>query len=237
MHPLQNIKRFRSLGDLSHLIFPNVCLACERELARSESHVCSFCTTNLTPTNFHLFNEASQMDKLFWGRVAIYKTYAHLFFEKHKTTQRILFSLKYKNNPRLGVYFGHEIGRRLKEIPVFANADAFIPVPLHPKKQFIRGYNQSEALTKGICEILEPRMDIKTIVRTKHSDTQTRKSRFQRWDNVNEIFRVKSTILNYKHIVLVDDVITTGSTIEAIAKTLLEKNPKLSISVVTLAIA
>lgn len=236
MHSFRLINWLRPVDDISHLIFPNICLACNRELAKSESHVCVFCSSNLTPTNFHLFNDASQMDKLFWGRVPIHKTYAHLFFEKHKTAQHILFSLKYNNNSLLGEYFGNEIGKRLKDLPAFSSASAIIPVPLHPKKQFLRGYNQSESLAKGICDSLNVPLDTKTIIRTKHSDTQTKKSRFQRWDNVNEIFRVKKTILNYKHIILVDDVITTGSTIEAVAKTLLEKNPKLSISVVTLAI-
>ncbi|MDX2359609.1 MAG: phosphoribosyltransferase family protein [Crocinitomicaceae bacterium] len=177
------------------------------------------------------------MDQLFWGRININATYAHLFFEKDKASQTILFNLKYKNNAELGVHFGREIGKVLQKTTAFSNVDAYIPVPLHPKKEFIRGYNQSEVLTKGICEVLDAKMDTKTIVRTKHSETQTKKSRFQRWDNVNTIFKVKGTIMNYKHIVLVDDVVTTGSTIESIAQTLLTKNPKLSISVVTLAIA
>jgi len=237
MLPFQRIKHITILSDLSHLVFPSLCLSCESELAKSESHVCSFCLENLTPTNFHLFDGASPMDKLFWGRLNVEKTYAHLFFEKHKTSQHVLFNLKYKNNPKLGEYFGREIGRVLKKQTAFNKVDAYIPVPLHPKKQFIRGYNQSEALCKGICEELMGNLDTKTIVRTRHSDSQTKKSRFQRWDNVNDIFRVKDTIQGYKHIVLVDDVITTGSTIEAISKTLLEKNPELSISVVTLAIA
>ena len=233
----QRIKHINILSDLTHLVFPSLCLSCERELAKSESHVCSFCLENLTPTNFHLFDRATAMDKLFWGRLTIAKTYAHLFFEKNKTSQHVLFTLKYKNNPKLGEYFGREIGKVLKTQTAFNRVDAYIPVPLHPKKQFIRGYNQSEALCKGICEELLENLDTKTIVRTQHSDSQTKKSRFQRWDNVNENFHVKDTILRYKHIVLVDDVITTGSTIEAISKTLLAKNPELSISVVTLAIA
>ena len=232
-----NIKRLSILNDLSHLVYPNHCLVCKNELSKNESHICSFCQSDLTRTSFQLYKEATSMDKLFWGRIPIYKTYAHLFFEKDKASQTILFNLKYRNNPQLGIYFGKEIGKVLQTINDFHSVDAYIPVPLHPKKAFIRGYNQSQVLTQGICEQLDVKMDTTTIVRTKHSETQTKKSRFQRWDNVNEIFKVKNTILSYKHIVLVDDVITTGSTIESIAQTLLKKNPKLSISVVTLAIA
>lgn len=177
------------------------------------------------------------MDQLFWGRIHIHKTYAHLFFEKTKTTQHVLFNLKYKNNPNLGLFFGKEIGKCLSEQDAFSDVDVYIPVPLHPRKLFLRGYNQSEVLARGICAHLNAKMDTTSIVRTAHSESQTKKSRFQRWDNVNEIFRVKNSVSAYKHIVLVDDVITTGSTVEAIAQTLLKKNPKLLISVVTLAIA
>jgi len=237
MSVFANIKQLKFLNDLSHLVYPNLCLVCEKELSINESHICTFCNKDLALTSFHLYDEATSMDKLFWGRIQIHKTYTHLFFEKDKASQTILFNLKYKNSPQLGVYFGKEIGRALKTLKSFNSVDAYIPVPLHPKKAFIRGYNQSEVLAKGICETLNAKLDVSTIIRTKHSETQTKKSRFQRWENVNEVFKVKKAVLSYKHIVLVDDVITTGSTIESVAQTLLKKNPDLLISVVTLAIA
>ena len=237
MHAEKTVKRFSIWGDLTHLVFPNICLVCEKELPKSETHTCSFCRSELTVTNFHLFSEPTDMDKLFWGRISIHKTYTHLFFEKSKASQHILFNLKYKHNSDIGIVFGKEVGARLKTITAFDSVDAYIPIPLHPKKKFIRGYNQSEALAKGICEELKAKLDVNAIIRTKHSETQTKKSRFQRWDNVNKIFKVNDSIMNYKHIVLVDDVITTGSTVEAVAHALLKKNPKLLISVVTLAIA
>lgn len=230
-------KSSKMLSDLGNLIFPSECLSCEKELSRFESYLCSFCENDLPLTNFHLFEEPTPTDKLFWGRVDITKTYSHLFFEKNKTSQTILFSLKYKNKPELGVYFGKKIGENLKLMSVFNNIDAVIPVPLHHKKEFIRGYNQSEVLALGICEILNKPMDTRTIHRTKHSASQTKKSRFQRWDNVNEIFKINSKINSYKHIVLVDDVVTTGSTLESIIQAIRKKNPTILISVVTLAVA
>ena len=225
------------ISDLGNLIFPNSCLACEKELSRFENHICSFCEEDLPLTNFHHFTEATPTDKLFWGRVEVKSTYSHLFFEKNKTSQTVLFNLKYKNKPELGVYFGKKIGEKIKLMPAFSMVDALIPVPLHHKKEFMRGYNQSDVLTIGISEKLNVPMDNTTIKRTKHSASQTKKSRFQRWDNVNEIFKISNKINSYKHIVLVDDVITTGSTLESIIQAIRKKNANILISVVTLAVA
>ena len=182
----------KKILDLLHLVYPEQCLVCEKELSIQEKHICSFCTQNISTTNFHLFEEASSMDKLFWGRVKVTNTYAYIFFEKNKTSQDILFSLKYKDNADLGVYFGEQIGVVLNSLDVYSNIDAVIPVPLHPKKQFIRGYNQSEVLAKGICSSFHKKIDTTTIKRTKHSESQTKKSRFQRWDNVNDIFKISN---------------------------------------------
>lgn len=224
-------------NDLLHLIYPNLCLVCEKELSTSEKHTCTFCNENISPTNFHLYEEPSSMDKLFWGRIDVQKTYAHFFFEKNKTSQSILFSLKYKDNPSIAIHYGNKIGLNLLEIEILNSVDVVIPVPLHPKKEFIRGYNQSLALAKGICKSFDRKLDSKTVIRTKHSETQTKKSRFQRWDNVNEIFKVKPTIKKYTHAIIIDDVITTGSTIEAMTNAIFKVHPDILISVVTLAIA
>ncbi|HIP32117.1 MAG TPA: ComF family protein [Crocinitomicaceae bacterium] len=225
------------INDLLHLVYPNQCLVCEKELAVSEKQICVFCNDAISLTNFHLLTEESSMDKLFWGRIKIQKTYAHFFFEKNKASQNILFSIKYKDNPSLATYFGRELGENLTKIEELKSVDVVFPVPLHPKKKFIRGYNQSDALAKGICETFERKLDVKSVIRTKHSETQTKKSRFQRWDNVSEIFKISSSISSYKHAVIVDDVITTGSTIEAMTNAIRKVHPDVLISVVTLAIA
>ncbi len=224
------------LSDIRHLIFPQKCLACESELTGAETTICSLCTTHFTETNFHLNAEPTMMDKIFWGRIDIHKTYALFFFEKGKTAQKILFQLKYKNNQEVGHHFGGEIAKRLKLNPDFGDVDVLIPVPLHPKKEFIRGYNQSEALAKGISEELGVPMDTSSVKRVKHGASQTQKARFERWSSIQSTFRVNNSIQHFKHIVLVDDVITTGSTMEVIASTIREKHPDARISVVTLAI-
>lgn len=224
------------LSDIRHLIFPQKCLSCDCELTRSENSICSLCTTNFTETNFHLTDEPTIMDKIFWGRISIYKTYALFFFEKAKTTQKILFQLKYKNNPAVGHYFGKEIAKRIRLNADFHDVDVYIPIPLHPKKEFTRGYNQSEALAKGITQELDVPMDVRSLKRVQHGVSQTKKARYERWNSIQSTFKVKGSILKYKHIVLVDDVITTGSTIEVVASMILEMHPKAKISVVTLAI-
>ena len=148
-----------------------------------------------------------------------------------------ILSLKYKNNPALGVHFGNRIGKELKQIELFDAVDGIIPVPLHPKKKFIRGYNQSETIAKGISDTTEKKLFTKLIQRTKHTETQTKKSRFERWDNVDKVFKVSPEIKKLKHIVIVDDVITTGSTIENIIQIIKAEHTEIKVSVVTLAIA
>jgi ComF family protein len=231
------LNRFSFWKDLLHLVFPEQCISCENELSNSEQNICSICVSELSETNFHLSNEASPMDQLFWGRFDVTKTYAHLLFEKEKSSQHVLFSLKYRDNPAIGTHFGEVIAKRLASIEAFNDVDAFIPAPLHPKKAFIRGYNQSEAIAKGIADKLGVVLDIKNVIRARHGSTQTKKSRFQRWDNVQSTFVAKRGVLKYKHIVLVDDVITTGSTIESIAQTIRTIHPEVKISIVVLAIS
>lgn len=230
-------KLTRPLDDLLHLVYPQACLICERELSPLNKHICSFCSDELTYTDFHLFEEASPMDQLFWGRVPVHNTYAHIHFRKNAGAQNLLFNLKYQNNRELGVFFGNEIGKRIGSVRDYHSAEAIIPVPLHFKKQFIRGYNQSAMLASGLSQYLEIPVNEKLVKRTQHTSTQTKKNRFQRWDNVSSIFSVNNSIKKFDHIILVDDVITTGSTIEALIRSLLIANPDLKISVVTLAIA
>ena len=130
---------------------------------------------------------------------------------------------------------GKLIGEQVKQLSSFQDIDALVPVPIHPKKEFTRGYNQSEKLADGIAEILNLPVLINYIERTKNSDSQTKKGRFKRWDNVENKFISKNTT-NFKHIALVDDVITTGATLEVIVRMLQENNPELRISIISLAL-
>lgn len=227
----------KTFKDITHLIYPNLCLSCDYELTNSESGICSICRESISFTNYQNYTEVQAMEQLFWGRLKIQNTYAHFYFEKHRVTQKILFNLKYKNNGQIGQYFGQEIGEVLAQKHLWKSTDAIIPVPLHPHKQFCRGYNQSYALAKGIESKLRVPVVTNLIKRNTNTVSQTKKGRFSRWDNVNNKFIVHPKISNYKHVIIVDDVITTGSTIEAIINAIHSKNDQILISVVTLAIA
>lgn len=224
-----------ALNDLLHLIYPEECVCCGRELSVNDETICSFCSTDIALTNFDQFQEPSPMDKLFWGRVDVDKTYAHLFFEKQSGVQNILFSLKYKYQKSLGIHFGKEIGKKIK--PWISNKSVLVPVPLHHRKKFIRGYNQSELLAHGISEETLLTIEKNLIKRNRFTETQTKKSRFERWDNLQNAFTVNTKAPKFNHVIIVDDVITTGSTIENIVLAIKEVHPHLSFSVVTLAIA
>ena len=220
-----------------HLIFPNTCLSCSCELSRSEEYLCHFCSAQLSFTYFESGHEPSSLDKIFWGRVLIQETYALLFFEQDKPSQRILHALKYQNKANLGSFMGIIIGQKLKENNLMCDVQALIPVPLHPKKEFNRGYNQSEKIALGISKVLAIPILKKSIKKIKHTESQTKKDRFQRWENVATIFGGTSAVIPFQHVAIVDDVVTTGATIEALARELLANNPELKISIISLAIA
>jgi ComF family protein len=160
-----------------------------------------------------------------------------MFFKKNTHTQKILFSLKYKNRAELGRYFGRRIGKELMMNKKAKSIDMIVPVPLHPKKAFIRGYNQSQMIAEGISSEMGIKMQTDLIRRRTHSSSQTGKSRFERWDNVKGSFEMKTISNKTKHIAIIDDVITTGSTVENIVSVIHEKHPEINVSVVTLAIA
>ena len=226
-----------SVSPLSHLLFPESCVVCSRELTKSNNHLCSFCHGEIELTCFELYSDFTEMDQLFWGRVQVDYTYAHFRFKKNAPPQKILFALKYQNGSSIGAYFGEEIGRKLNQSERWKDVDLLIPVPLHPKKLFIRGYNQSQAIAQGISEITQTPMNLNLVRRSSFTKTQTGKSRFERWENVANKFDINNGIKKYKHIVLVDDVITTGATIESIIQSIRKVDASIRISVVTLAIA
>ncbi len=218
------------------LIFPESCLFCKTELTSSENHICGLCELELKRTYFEGFKESSALDKLFWGRVKLEKTFALYYFNSTTAIREILHELKYQHKESLGIYLGEQIGKVLKTTAFFSNLDALIPVPIHHKKAFIRGYNQSELLARGIgSEIGIPVLKNLTAKR-KNTSSQTRKSNQERWENVVSVFQSKA-LSSFSHVALVDDVITTGSTIESLVNELLNSNPHLKISVISLAFA
>lgn len=226
----------RPLQAVGALIFPEACLFCKTELTTEEKHVCGICELELKRTYFEWFKDRSALDKLFWGRVKLDKTFALYYFNSETAIREILHQLKYQHKEKLGIDFGKKIGSVLKESELFFDLDALIPVPIHHKKKFIRGYNQSELLASGISsELLIPVLKNQATKR-KHTSSQTKKSNQERWENVASVFQSQN-LSEYKHVALVDDVITTGSTIESLANELLKSNNHLKISVISLAFA
>lgn len=224
--------------DLKHLLYPEVCLSCSAELSSSENHVCTICRDELPYSNMaRLSKEDNPTEKLFWGRIPLTLGYSHLVFQKNTASQEVLFRIKYKSDFRLAQYFGEEIGYEIRSNFSHLLPDLIIPVPLHHQKKFIRGYNQSEMLAKGILKSTNIPYSKSIVTRNRHTETQTKKGRFERWNNLQDAFTVHSDIKKYAHIVIVDDVVTTGSTIEQITIAIREVHPDVQISVVTLAIA
>lgn len=222
---------------LQHLIFPNVCLQCSYELSRIEKHICAFCWDKLQRTYFESYEVASGMDQLFWGRIELSETFALYFFEKEKPIQDILHALKYQFKAPLGRHFGEVMGKTMFNSDKYKSIEALIPVPIHPQKRFLRGYNQSELLAEGMASILNTPILLDVVQKKSNNASQTRKNRFLRWDNASEQFSLGKIRIPFRHIAIVDDVITTGSTLEAMAKLLRSHYPDLQISLLSFAIA
>tara|TARA_R110002072_G_scaffold114541_11_gene244637 strand:- start:2932 stop:3627 length:696 start_codon:yes stop_codon:yes gene_type:complete len=230
--------KYTLLNDLINLFYPDLCIACKLPLLRNESHLCLHCILGLPITNFHLIEE-NKIHRLFTGRIPAKNATAYLHFIKNGIVQSILHQLKYQDKPALGVYLGKIAGKDLKRQGFFHQIDYIIPIPLHPKKLKTRKYNQAEKIALGLSMASKLDLENNLLIRSTHNETQTRKSRFNRWLNVESIFEIGNVPIHKfksKHILIVDDVLTTGSTIEAAAVVLMEKL-NVKISIFTLAIA
>jgi ComF family protein len=224
------------LSDLVALFFPRLCLSCGDPLSNGEEMLCSICHFHLPRTHFH-FDAANPLARVFWGRVRLESAVAFCYFHKGGSVQHLLHQLKYSGNRELGIYFGRIYGNELKFTSFFEDIDCLVPVPLHPRKIRKRGYNQSEVFAQGLAGPAALEIISNCLYRKVHSSTQTRKGRYNRWENVGEIFGVRDEdkLIN-KHILLVDDVVTTGATLEACAQVLVSI-PGVRVSVAAIAYA
>lgn len=224
------------LYDIVNLFFPRICQACGNALAPADEEICLSCLYLLPYTDFHQITD-NPMAQSLWGRVPVEGAASFLYFHKGTRVQHMIHRFKYKRRHQIGTFLGRIYGFELLKHSPYNTVDMIIPVPLFRKKQLKRGYNQSEILAKGLSIALGVPVETNILFRTMESASQTRKTRAERWDNVKEIFKViHPEQLEGKHILLVDDVLTTGATIEACAATLL-KDSNVRISVVTIAYA
>lgn len=224
------------IADFISLFYPVYCFACGKSLVKNEECICSQCLIKLPKTNFHLITE-NPLSYQFLGKVHIEAATACFYFKKGSTIQHLVHQLKYKGQKEIGYYFGYLMGLDLMENEIFKSIDVIIPIPLHVNKIKKRGYNQSEIIAEGIQKILLKPMDLYSFIRFVETETQTKRTQYNRWENTHDIFQVvNSKALEGKHILLIDDVITTGSTLEAAATTLLQI-PKTRVSIACLAYA
>jgi len=224
------------INDFLNLFFPATCVACGNDLYRNEETLCTRCLSDLPFTGFQ-HERNNQVEKLFWGRVEVENAAAMFYFRKGNRSQKLLHQLKYKSNKELGQMLGRMWGHRLNE-SVFNRVDVIIPIPLHWKRERKRGYNQSAMIARGMSLAMQRPVALHAAKRVVETSTQTRKSRYERWNNVRNIFQIDNPeSLQGKHVLLVDDVITTGATLEALACEVLEKCPGAKISVAALAYA
>jgi ComF family protein len=222
--------------DLVSLFYPRLCAGCNTPLVKGEDVLCLNCLADFPRTNYHLV-EDNPVYQIFIGRANITLATSFCHFDKGGHLQHLLHQLKYKGNlevgRKMGVLFGHD----LIQSSNYQDIDAIIPVPLHRKREKKRGYNQSVEICKGLSESMNRPLILNCLVREIHTASQTRKGRFERWENVSGIFNVKNgASLIGKHLLLVDDVVTTGATLEACCEPLLNI-PEVKVSIATIACA
>ena len=224
------------LADFVSLLFPELCAACRASLMANEQLVCADCLYNLPFTNFHLQPD-NIVARQFWGKINLEAAYALFYFTKGGKVQNLMHQFKYKGVKQIGNLLGNIAGGQLTENEIFKTVDIIIPVPLHKKRIRERGYNQSACFADGLAQKLNAFAEVDNLVRIMATETQTHKSRFARFENMQEVFAVKNPerLVN-KHILLVDDIVTTGSTLEACGTQLL-KIEGLKLSVATIAYA
>lgn len=224
------------LDNLLELLYPSQCIACSERLNSQETYLCMNCWMDLPVSRFHHESD-NKVAQLFWGRVKIEQATSYFQYRKGSRYQNLIHFIKYKGLKELGLETGKRFGAVLAESSSFSNISLVVPVPLHKKKEKKRGFNQSEWIAMGIGSALQRPVVANNLFRQIYTPTQTRKNRFERWQNVDGIFGVKNPAeFEGNHILLIDDVVTTGSTLEACAWELL-KIKDVKISIATLAFA
>jgi len=222
--------------DTLHLFYPHICTGCGSDLLPEPNLLCLKCITNLPHTHFaqHANNP---IEKIFWGRIPLVAAHSEFYFAKESLIQQLIHQLKYKNNQQIGIYLGELMGASLSNSNRFKNLDYLVPLPLYPDKERKRGYNQAAVICQGMSEVMNVPVLIGNIVRKRFTETQTKKHRTERWENVEGSFISNNEKeLEGKNLLLIDDVITTGATLEACGSVITNINGA-RLSIATLATA
>lgn len=218
---------------ISHLLFPHNCLGCSTDILNDDDLLCVKCAYQMPTTKY--FNAPDNpVDRTFYGRLRIENAAAGFYYTKESLVQHLMVQLKYKGNKEVGFYLGRLIGYELQKANRYKDVEALIPLPLNVKREFKRGYNQSMEICKGITSVWHKPIISDAVIRTVNNDTQTHENRENRWLNVDGIFLVSNPdAIIGKHVLLVDDVVTTGATIESCGSIILKvPNTKLSVACV-----
>ncbi|MFB2119031.1 ComF family protein [Parapedobacter sp. 2B3] len=227
-----HVKRY--FNDLTSLFFAQTCAGCDAPLVSGEKLICTTCWYHLPRTHSHQDRQNSSARQL-WGRVRIEAVASYWYFREDSRVKRIIHQLKYRNCPEIGTVIGARYGAALTDTAPFNQADIIVPVPLHPKKLRKRGYNQSAFFANGIARSMQLPMAENGLVRKRPTKSQTHKNRYERYENMLQTFEANDIdAIADRHVLLVDDVLTTGATLEACASTLLE-NGAARVSAVTIA--
>ena len=221
--------------NLLNLFFPKVCLACQNYLTDNELHICTQCRHQLPLTNFH-FDTSNAVHKMMYGRVKLDQATALLHFSKKGIVQQLMHNLKYRNHEVIGQFLGEWLGEELKNSEAYNAINVVVPVPLHKSKQRQRGYNQVDKFGRALAKALQADYNSHTLIKSSATKTQVFKDRLKRSSNTDANFTIsEKDALKHKHILLVDDIITTGATIESCANALLSIEG-IKLSVATMAI-
>lgn len=222
--------------DFIALVYPRHCLSCGQPLYKHEEQICHYCHLHLPKSNYHR-QQGNPVEALFYGRVPVQAAAAYYLFSKQSGIQKLLHAIKYKGNRELARAIGRWYGPDLRDSGRFDAIDCIMPVPLHSKKLRQRGYNQSELFAQGLGLSMQVPVDRMGIRRRQFTHTQTKKSKYERWENVEDMFELADAgSLRNRHVLLVDDVITTGATIEACCLAL-QKAEGIRISLASIAFA
>lgn len=219
----------RLLSPLLQLFYPHCCEICGEELSPTDNLLCLHCRDNLPVTNFHRY-EGNPVAHIFRGRLDIAHATAAYYYSQSSGLQLLIHHFKYRQRKDIATWLGTQAGYMLRECSWITEIDMLVPVPLFPRKEKQRGYNQATLLASAMAGVINLPVLPRALGRLQYTDTQTRKSRISRWDNVKDVFRADPALLTGRHVLLVDDVITTGATTEAAGRALQEAGATVSIS-------